>query len=193
MKPIQLIIILLLTYSTGKSQFKTDTVVLNYIQAYSSIAVEEQIRTGIPAAITLAQGIHESGAGKGNLAMRSNNHFGIKCKSNWTGNTVTHDDDAKGECFRAYDNVASSYKDHSDFLKTGRHYAFLFEIPVTDYKGWANGLKKAGYATNPKYPILLIKLVENYNLEQFTESALVLQANAPGTALAGQAEQQVPE
>lgn len=193
MKPIHLIIILLFAFTTAKSQFKADTAVLNYIQTYSSIAVDEQIRTGIPAAITLAQGIHESAAGKGDLALRSNNHFGIKCKSNWTGATAFHDDDAKGECFRAYDDVATSYKDHSDFLKTGKRYSFLFALPLVDYKGWANGLKQAGYATNPKYPVLLIKLVENYNLNQFTESALVLQTNAPVTVLAEQTVQQVPE
>ena len=188
MKLFQLITFLFFSFLTAKSQFRQDTTVINYIKNYSAIAVDEQVRTGIPAAITLAQGIHESGAGKGDLALRSNNHFGIKCKSNWTGPTVSHDDDEKGECFRAYENVASSYIDHSDFLRAGKRYAFLFDLPVTDYKAWANGLRKAGYATNPKYPILLINLVENYNLNQFTESGLALQKNVPGTEIIGQGQ-----
>jgi flagellum-specific peptidoglycan hydrolase FlgJ len=185
--------LLILFFGNAHSQFKQDTTVLNYIAQYSAIAVEEQIRTGIPASITLAQGIHESGAGRGDLAIRSNNHFGIKCKSNWTGLTAFHDDDEQGECFRAYENVAASYKDHSDFLKTGKRYAFLFDFPVTDYKNWANGLKNAGYATNPKYPILLIKLIENYNLNQFAETALALQNNVSCDEFAIEAKNQAPE
>ncbi len=193
MKVILLINMLILSFLAANCQFKEDSSITNYIKTYAAIAIEEQVRTGIPAAITLAQGIHESGSGKGNLALRSNNHFGIKCKSNWTGPTVSHDDDDKGECFRAYDDVASSYKDHSDFLKTGKRYAFLFELPVLDYQAWANGLKQAGYATNPKYPVLLIKLIENYNLNQYTETALALQGKAQGTEIAGEAAMQVPQ
>ena len=129
-------------------------------------------RTGVPAAITLAQGIHESGAGNSKLAVISNNHFGIKCKSNWKGESVKHDDDARGECFRKYPLAEDSYKDHSDFLKNGQRYAFLFSLDPTDYEGWAGGLKKAGYATNPKYPQVLIKLINDYGLQDYTFIAL---------------------
>jgi LysM repeat protein len=143
-----------------------------YIDAYKDVAIAEMQRTGVPAAITLAQGIHESGAGLSQLVIASNNHFGIKCKSNWTGETVKHDDDAKGECFRKYPSPADSYKDHSDFLKSSQRYAFLFDLDPTDYVGWANGLKKAGYATNPKYPQVLIKMIEDYGLQDYTFIAM---------------------
>ncbi len=146
--------------------------VVDYINQYKDLAIAEMQRTGVPASITLAQGIHESGAGGSKLAMASNNHFGIKCKSNWTGESVKHDDDAKGECFRKYLSSEDSYKDHSDFLKNGQRYAFLFSLNPADYQGWANGLKKAGYATNPKYPQVLIKLVEDYQLQDYTLIAL---------------------
>ncbi|MBO9572209.1 MAG: glucosaminidase domain-containing protein, partial [Chitinophagaceae bacterium] len=139
---------------------------------YKWLAVEEMKRTGVPAAITLAQGIHETSAGKSVLVQKSNNHFGIKCKSYWTGQKVSHDDDARGECFRKYDSAILSYRDHSDFLRAGKHYAFLFDLDPTDYKAWAYGLKKAGYATNPKYAPVLIKLIEDYNLEQYTLIAM---------------------
>jgi flagellum-specific peptidoglycan hydrolase FlgJ len=149
-----------------------------YLNQYSLLAIEEQKRTGVPAAIKLAQAIHESGAGQGALALRSNNHFGIKCKSNWTGATAYHDDDEKGECFRSYDSVASSFRDHSDFLKNSKRYAFLFELEPTDYKGWANGLKSAGYATNPKYPTMLINIIETYELNEFSIRAVArIQSN----------------
>jgi LysM repeat protein len=161
---------LLLTGITSHAQ-KQETVT-NYISQYKEIAIAEMKRTGVPAAITLAQGIHESGAGQSRLVLASNNHFGIKCKSNWTGESVKHDDDARGECFRKYPAAEDSYKDHSDFLKNGQRYAFLFSLDPTDYEGWANGLKKAGYATNPKYPQVLIKLIEDYNLQDYTFIAL---------------------
>ena len=122
-----------------------------YINNYKELAIKEEIRTGVPAAITLAQGILETNAGQCDLVKASNNHFGIKCKSGWTGATVFHDDDAKGECFRSYNNAEESYRDHSDFLKTRPNYTFLFNLDPTDYEGWAKGLKKAGYATNPAY------------------------------------------
>ena len=147
-------------------------VVKNYINTYKEVAIQEMLRTGVPASITLAQGIHESTAGTSQLVMQSNNHFGIKCKTNWTGESVKHDDDARGECFRKYPSPMDSYKDHSDFLKNGQRYAFLFSLDPTDYEGWANGLKKAGYATNPKYPTVLIKLIEDYNLQDYTMLAL---------------------
>jgi len=156
---------------TGARAQKADDV-LQYIETYKDIAIAEMIRTGVPASITLAQGIHESGAGRSELVRASNNHFGIKCKSNWTGESVRHDDDAKGECFRKYPQAADSYRDHSDFLRNGQRYAFLFQLSPFDYEGWANGLKKAGYATNPKYPQVLIRLINDYNLQQYTQQAM---------------------
>jgi len=146
--------------------------VINYINTYKAVAISEMQRTGIPAAITLAQGIHESEAGNSDLVKRSNNHFGIKCKDEWTGDRVYHDDDARGECFRSYPSAMDSYKDHSDFLKRGSRYAFLFNLEPTDYEGWANGLRKAGYATNPRYPQILIKYIQDYNLEQYSLIAM---------------------
>ncbi|MES1221980.1 MAG: glucosaminidase domain-containing protein [Bacteroidota bacterium] len=143
-----------------------------YIANYKDLAIEEMVRTGVPASVTLAQGIHETEAGESDLVKKSNNHFGIKCKSNWTGESVRHDDDARGECFRKYDNAEDSYKDHSDFLKSSPRYASLFNIDPTDYEDWAWGLKKAGYATNPKYPQILIKLIEQYNLNDYTLIAM---------------------
>jgi LysM repeat protein len=139
-----------------------------YILAYRQLAIDEQLRTGVPAAITLAQGLHESGIGEGPLALKSNNHFGIKCKNTWTGEKVYHDDDARGECFRAYPTVAHSFRDHSDFLINNTRYSALFLLEPTDYKSWAYGLKKAGYATNPKYAELLIKTIEENNLAEVT-------------------------
>jgi LysM repeat protein len=147
-------------------------VIRNYIATYKDIAIQEMRRTGVPAAITLAQGIHETSAGQSDLVRKSNNHFGIKCKSEWTGASVTHDDDAKGECFRKYDDPRDSYRDHSDFLKNRPYYAFLFKLDPTDYEAWAYGLKKAGYATNPKYAQILIKLIQDYNLQDYTLIAL---------------------
>lgn len=146
--------------------------IIAYINTYKQLAMEEMHRTGIPASITLAQGIHETSAGKSVLVLKSNNHFGIKCKSYWTGKKVYHDDDARGECFRSYDSAIYSYRDHSDFLKAGERYAFLFDLDPTDYKSWAQGLKKAGYATNPKYAPVLIRLIEEYNLQQYTLIAM---------------------
>lgn len=146
--------------------------IIDYINNYKKLAMDEMVRTGIPASITLAQGIHETYAGKSELVLKSNNHFGIKCKAYWTGKKVYHDDDARGECFRKYDDPAVSYRDHSDFLRAGERYAFLFKLDPEDYKGWAMGLKKAGYATNPKYGPIIIKLIEDYNLQQYTEIAM---------------------
>jgi len=154
------------------SQAQTTDEVLAYIAKYKDIAIAEMQRTGVPASITLAQGIHETGAGTSDLVISSNNHFGIKCKSGWTGPTVYHDDDARGECFRKYDDPSDSYKDHSDFLKTRPNYSSLFNLDELDYKAWAYGLKKAGYATNPKYPQILINLIETYNLQDYSMMAL---------------------
>ncbi|HAI82466.1 MAG TPA: hypothetical protein DCL43_02265 [Chitinophagaceae bacterium] len=146
--------------------------VLVYIAQYKAIAVAEMQRTGVPAAIKLAQGIFESNNGESKLCLQSNNHFGIKCKNDWQGDRTYHDDDARGECFRVYATGADSYRDHSDFLKTRPHYAFLFQIPPTDYEAWAYGLKKAGYATNPRYPERIIQIINEYNLNEVTLLAL---------------------
>lgn len=143
-----------------------------YIQQYSELAIQEMIRTGVPAAIKLAQGILESQSGESDLVKRSNNHFGIKCKTEWTGDKTYHDDDEKGECFRVYPDATASYKDHSDFLKTRPHYNFLFKLDPTNYEAWANGLKKAGYATSPTYPKSLIKVIRDYQLDRFNQMAL---------------------
>ncbi len=153
------------------SQAQDDDEVMQYIETFKKLAIDEQVRTGVPAAITLAQGIHESAVGKSELATKGNNHFGIKCKTTWTGETILHDDDAKQECFRKYSSAEQSYLDHSNFLRAGSRYAFLFDLDVTDYKGWASGLKRAGYATNPLYVKRLTDLVEKYNLQQFTYEA----------------------
>ena len=138
-----------------------------YIHAYRDIAVAEMKRSGIPASVTLAQGILETECGNSDLVKRSNNHFGIKCKSTWTGESVSHTDDAPNECFRKYSKAEDSYKDHSDYLKTSPRYATLFALDPSDYKGWAYGLKKAGYATNPRYPQIVISNIEKYNLQQY--------------------------
>ena len=138
-----------------------------YISTYAEIAVQEMYRSGVPASITLAQGMLESGNGRSQLALKSNNHFGIKCHKGWTGERVYHDDDAKGECFRKYSHPHQSYRDHSDFLRYRDRYKFLFDLKTTDYKGWAYGLKQAGYATDPGYATKLIKLIEDYKLYQY--------------------------
>ncbi len=138
-----------------------------YIEKYEEIAINEMNKYDIPASITLAQGILESGNGNSRLATKANNHFGIKCHKGWTGKTFHMDDDEENECFRKYKDPFTSYKDHSKFLSTRGRYAFLFELDITDYKGWANGLKKAGYATNPKYPQLLIKIIEDNGLFEY--------------------------
>ncbi len=143
-----------------------------YINQYKNIAMQEQIRTGIPAAIKLGQAILESQTGKSRLATEANNHFGIKCKTEWRGPKIYHNDDANGECFRVYDNAEASYIDHSNFLKTRTHYAFLFKLDVRDFTSWAFGLKQAGYATNPNYPAQLIKAVNDYDLAQYTLIAI---------------------
>lgn len=137
-----------------------------YIRKYSKTAVSEMYRSGIPASITLAQGLLESGAGRSRLATEGNNHFGIKCH-NWNGKKIYEDDDRRHECFRKYGSAEESYRDHSDFLRYKDRYKFLFDLDPTDYKGWAYGLKKAGYATDPKYPQKLIKLIEDYRLYEY--------------------------
>ncbi len=138
-----------------------------YIHKYKNLAIEEMMRYRIPASITLAQGLLESGAGNSELARKSNNHFGIKCGGSWEGPSVRHTDDAPNECFRAYRHPKESYEDHSKFLVTRPRYAFLFQLSPTDYRGWARGLKKAGYATDPGYAEKLIGIIENYRLYQY--------------------------
>lgn len=138
-----------------------------YVETYKDMAIHEMLRCGIPASITLAQGALESGDGNSTLAKRANNHFGIKCHNDWTGKKVYQDDDAKNECFRKYTSVEDSYRDHSDYLKAKSRYAFLFELDITDYKGWAKGLKKAGYATSPTYADKLIDIIEEFDLHRF--------------------------
>jgi hypothetical protein len=145
-----------------------DTPQKEYIEKYSDLAVKEMYRSGVPASITLAQGLLESGYGLSELAVKGNNHFGINCHNAWTGAKVYHDDDAKGECFRKYNDPEESYRDHSDFLRYRDRYKYLFEFEITDYKSWAHGLKACGYATDPSYPEKLIRLIELYDLQKLT-------------------------
>jgi len=140
---------------------------LEYINKYSELAVEQMRLYKIPASITLAQGLLESSAGYSQLTLQSNNHFGIKCGSSWSGKTIRHDDDAPNECFRVYSYPSESYKDHSTFLRNGARYSSLFELDITNYKEWAYGLKKAGYATDPTYATRLITIIENYELYRY--------------------------
>ena len=157
-------IFILFCFSLARSQQSKRSSREDYFRSYFMLAVEEMNRVGIPASITLAQGAFESDDGNSYLAKKANNHFGIKCKGKWTGETIIYDDDAKNECFRKYNSVLDSYKDHSDFLVNGSRYDFLFQLGKKDYKAWAEGLKKAGYATNPKYAIQIIKIIEDNKL-----------------------------
>ena len=157
---------LFLVIGTQIAQAQSESTVV-YIEQYKKIAVQEMKRTGIPASITLAQGIVESNSGESNLAKKFNNHFGIKCKSDWKGETTFQDDDTKQECFRVYPNAAASFKDHSDFLKNRPNYAALFTLDPVDDSAWAYGLKKAGYATASDYPKKLLKIIDDYELSQY--------------------------
>ena len=156
----------------GTSVYAQQLTPQQYIEHYKDVAIREMKRMGVPASITLAQGLLETESGNSSLVKKSNNHFGIKCKSNWTGPGVTHDDDAIGECFRSYKDAEESFRDHSNFLRGSERYSGLFILNPADYKGWARGLKKAGYATNPKYPDILIKNIELYNLQQYSLAAV---------------------
>ena len=158
---LTIFVCLVLQAQTRNKQYES------YIKRYRDLAVKEMKKYRIPASITLAQGLLESGAGQSTLARKSNNHFGIKCGSDWRGKTVSHDDDARGECFRAYKHPKQSYEDHSKFLANRPRYASLFKLDITDYKGWARGLKKAGYATNPRYAEQLIGIIELYDLHKY--------------------------
>lgn len=152
-----------LSYSKSYKRISTQ----EYIDTYKNIAIKNMKTHRIPASITLAQGIHESGSGNSDLAIYANNHFGIKCHKEWTGEVFHKDDDAKDECFRKYPSAADSYDDHCYFLTTRDRYAFLFQYEITDYRSWAYGLKQAGYATNPKYPEVLLKIIEDNKLYLF--------------------------
>ena len=168
MKKLKLLLILIISCLTLQAQTRNKQYE-DYIKKYRELAVEEMKKYHIPASITLAQGLLESGAGQSTLARKSNNHFGIKCGSDWRGKTVSHDDDARGECFRAYKHPKDSYEDHSKFLAGRPRYVSLFKLKITDYKGWARGLKKAGYATNPRYADQLIGIIELYELHKYDE------------------------
>ena len=157
--------------STSQTVVSSD-VVANYIAKFKDIAMDNMKMYGIPASIVLAQGILESGAGRGDLAITANNHFGIKCHEGWTGESVKHDDDAAQECFRKYDNVSESFKDHALFLTGRSRYSKLFAFSKDDYKAWARGLRAAGYATDPKYPDKLISYIQRYKLDQFDSQVL---------------------
>ncbi|MBL7926312.1 MAG: glucosaminidase domain-containing protein [Bacteroidia bacterium] len=182
-KPRQPIIIsLMLTQMLVSSKIVAQSTIrlsaTDYINAYAPAAIKDMQLTGVPASITLAQGMFESDYGNSPLAQQANNHFGIKCHKEWNGKTYIQDDDEKNECFRLYENVQQSYDDHSNFLKTRPRYSFLFSLEQGDYIGWAKGLKQAGYATNPDYANRLIKLIEENNLSQYDKPVLNLQ-NAP--------------
>ena len=166
MKKILLLPYLLLAALVMQAQTKNQAY-LDYIAQYSDLAIEQQRKHKVPAAITMAQGILESAAGRSELAVKANNHFGIKCTSDWQGRTINKDDDKANECFRRYARVEDSYEDHSLFLLRKR-YESLFALPIGDYKGWAHGLKACGYATDPKYPEKLIQLIELYELDKLT-------------------------
>lgn len=162
----RIVVIAVALWAMMHSLYAQDTDYVAYINKYKDIAIEQMNKYHIPASITLAQALLESGAGKSELARKSNNHFGIKCHS-WEGDRTYHDDDEAGECFRVYKKVSDSYEDHSIFLSTGARYAFLFKFDQTDYISWACGLKRAGYATNPAYADRLINLIESYGLDRF--------------------------
>ncbi len=161
------ILLLVIAYSLS-AQVRKNESYQKYIEQYKELAIEQMRKHRIPASITLAQGILESGAGSGQLALRSNNHFGIKCGSGWTGKTTRHNDDSPKECFRVYKSVRESYEDHSKFLLRDR-YKRLFSLHPLDYKAWARGLKACGYATNPSYAERLISLIDTYELHRYDE------------------------
>lgn len=153
-----------------------------YVKKFAPIAMREMQLYKIPASITLAQGILESGSGRSPLAIRSNNHFGIKCHRGWKGKSVTHDDDEIGECFRKYKYPETSYEDHSKFLTSRKRYSRLFRLKITDYRGWAYGLKRAGYATDPRYPNKLISLIKKFNLARYDKEAFATHKPEPKLA-----------
>lgn len=181
-------VMVLVTVSGLRAQMKWNSAYQAYIDQYKDIAIEQMLRYRIPASITLAQGLFESGAGRSELALKGNNHFGIKCHD-WGGAAVYHDDDERGECFRAYRNAAESYEDHSRFLSGSQRYRRLFSLPLTDYQGWARGLKAAGYATNPRYADKLIEIIRLYHLYEYDHATrydkFMARASADRPATAG--------
>lgn len=162
--------LIVLGFTVVSTSFAQRTTPEEYIEKYREAAIMEMKRSGVPASITLAQGLLETENGNSDLLQRSNNHFGIKCKSDWQGESVKHTDDAPNECFRKYQSAKESYADHSDFLRKNQRYSALFNLDLYDYKGWANGLKRAGYATNPRYPQILIANIEKYELFQYDKA-----------------------
>ena len=174
MKKFPLLLLLLIPLTLTAQRITPE----EYIQTYKDIAIREMKAHKIPASITLAQGLLESGAGNSALAREAKNHFGIKCHKGWEGDTYYMDDDEKNECFRKYDDVEQSFRDHSEFLCGRSRYAALFDLDITDYEGWAKGLKAAGYATNPKYAQLLIDRIKLYDLTQYDQIALGLLAES---------------
>ena len=188
-----IIAIAMLLALTASAQQDPQTPQERYISRYSAIAVNEMYRTGVPASITLAQGIIESSSGLSTLATNGNNHFGIKCHNSWNGRTMKADDDRKGECFRAYDSAEESFRDHSDFLRYRDRYKFLFDFQTGDYKSWAYGLKQAGYATDPTYAAKLIKCVEDYGLARFDRMTVEEAASQSGREAEMPVEVAVPE
>jgi LysM repeat protein len=165
---------LVMWHGLAKSQHTSPQ---EYVELYKEWAIEEMARSGIPASIKLAQGMLESNNGNSTLAVRANNHFGIKCHD-WKGKRLRHDDDKKNECFRKYKSVRDSYIDHTNFLMNGPRYSFLFTLDQTDYKGWAKGLKKAGYATSPKYASALIRIIEENELDRFDRGEVIRRITA---------------
>ena len=163
-KSVHLSFILVLAIQSVVAFSQTDSAYLNYISKWSQIAISEMNYSKIPASIIMAQALHESRYGTSELAVNANNHFGIKCQKEWNGKRYTFQDDDNNTCFRQYDSVLQSYRDHSDFLMTRPRYAFLFKLDPMDYAAWAYGLKQAGYATNPSYAVILIRLIEDYRL-----------------------------
>lgn len=166
MKRVLFLLLSALVSSISIAQMRWNQAYQQYIYQYKDLAIHEMLRYGIPASITLAQGLFESSAGRSELSVKGNNHFGIKCHG-WEGRGIYHDDDEKGECFRAYDNVLQSYEDHSKFLHDNSRYASLFRLSRTDYQGWAYGLKACGYATNPQYANKLIEIIQLYKLYEY--------------------------
>ncbi|HOS49262.1 MAG TPA: glucosaminidase domain-containing protein [Bacteroidia bacterium] len=161
-----LLLAVLCIFTSVKAQSDTRMTPEEYIAKFKDAALQDMKKTGVPASITMAQGMYESDYGNSPLAKEANNHFGVKCHNEWNGPTYHQDDDAPNECFRKYKSVLESYDDHSNFLRSRDRYKSLFELDITDYKGWAHGLKKAGYATNPQYAHKLIDLIERYNLSE---------------------------
>ncbi len=174
-----IVLSIFLPFSAHSQQLTWNKTYQEYFNTYQDAAIEQMLAYGIPASITLAQGVLESGAGKSELARYGNNHFGIKCNG-WTGRKQYHDDDARGECFRAYDSAYESYVDHSKFLSGNKRYSSLFHLKTTDYKGWAKGLKACGYATNPVYAKQLISIIELYGLHELDHSKVYNRRNVRG-------------